>query len=107
MMIGQLGLPALLLALPSLSGCAYATSWVGLAGDRNKELTKCARAFGGPVTFLPSGAWGAGETGSKACAKEKAGGCSKVMDWQCNVLDCSATVQASRLVMCDCFTAVI
>ena len=65
---------ALLCAVLSLHS-ASAVTWVGLTGDRNKELTACAANFGGKVQFLPTNAWKAGTTGSGACSKEKAGHC--------------------------------
>ena len=92
-----LALPLAMQQLPA----AEAVEWVGLTGDRNKELTKCAANFGGSVKFLPDNAWPAGTTGAGACSKEKVGHCSKMLDWQCKVLPCTADAsQPARITMC-------
>eukprot|EP01043_Picozoa_sp_COSAG02_P044079 COSAG02_NODE_3895_length_6073_cov_2.783562_8_plen_105_part_00 len=51
----------LLLALVFSTG--ESVEWVGLTGDRNKELTKCAANFGGAVKFVPDNSWPAKTTG--------------------------------------------
>ena len=56
--------PILLLALAFSTG--ESVEWVGLSGDRNKELTKCAANFGGAVKFVPDSAWPAKTTGAGA-----------------------------------------
>jgi hypothetical protein len=87
--------------LPCMLHSVSAVTWVGLTGDRNRELTKCAAQFGGQVHFLPAQSWPAGTTGSGACAHEHAGACSKVIDWQCHVMACSASASLpARLTMC-------
>jgi hypothetical protein len=100
-----LALPSLPLSAVVASSPAKAAVWVGLSGDRNRELTKCAAPFGGGnVHFLPnqSSSWPAGTTGSGACTREHAGACSKVIDWQCHVLPCSASASLSaRLTLCE------
>ena len=52
----------LLLALVFSTGDSV--EWVGLTGDRNKELTKCAANFGGAVKFVPDNSWPTKTTGT-------------------------------------------
>lgn len=76
-------------------------AWFGEHSTRDAELTKCAAAFGAPVNFLKVGAWDLRDTGTQVCSNDvKDGACDKVIDWQCKVLDCTATVEPSRLVLC-------
>ena len=88
-----------LLGSPLVAG----SSWYSLHSDRDAALQACATEFGGRVTFESGSAepwWTSATTGDQVCAGLKAGGCTKVMDWQCNVLPCSGTSEASRASEC-------
>lgn len=56
--------PLLALQALALFSKGEAVEWVGLTGDRNKELTKCAANFGGAVKFVPDNSWPAKTTGA-------------------------------------------
>ena len=86
------------------AGIANAASWYSLHADRDAELQACATEFGGSVTFVSASAepwWTGRATGDQVCAGLKAGSCTKVMDWQCNVLPCSHTSEGSRASECS------
>ena len=79
--------------------------WRALHSDRDAALQACATELGGRVAAFESGSaepwWTSATTGDQVCAGLGfSGGCTKVVDWQCNVLPCSGTSEASRASEC-------
>lgn len=77
------------------------SSWYGMTADRNRELQACASELLGTITFKPNNQWTTSTTGDEVCAQLNAGGCKKVVDWNCKVFSCSETSERSRITECD------
>lgn len=83
-----------------LEGAGDVVAWKALHSEKNDDLQRCvSRMYHTDVQIHSPNEWN-GKTGHQVCQEFGYKGCDAVMDWECQLKDCSEIAGGTRAVGC-------